>query len=264
MAEIPVFRIHIERMKKEKFVAIAAHLGLRGEPAATEDALFMHDKQRALAYAMPGSRFAGLLFFTDASQGIAAQVGRVPGSKVIEDWTGAFLKRLQLLPRPTGDEQIRASFASRVLRRESVVEEGEKARKIQRVPLTAEIAFDVRVNDHHVTGPRAKVRLAFKSAKGPVWIHRGLWEKLDVFERRPLLTEDDVYRKLADRLSGRGSTRKPWRMVGMRLAYFAGEFCGGPDLLLPYYFAEVEFRDPKDEVRDRQGPRQLIQMPACP
>ena len=54
MAEIPVFRINTERMKKDKFVAIAAQLGLRGEPLATEEALFIHDKQRALAYAMPG------------------------------------------------------------------------------------------------------------------------------------------------------------------------------------------------------------------
>lgn len=264
MAEIPVFRIHTERMKKDKFVAIAAYLGLRGEPAATEEALFMHDKQRALAYAMPGSRFAGLLFFTDASQGMAAPVGRVPGSKVVEDWTGALLKRFQLLPRPSEDKEARASFASRALRRESVVEEGQTAKKIRRVPLMAEIVFDVQVNDRHVTGPRAKVRLAFKTAKGPAWIHRCLWEKLDLFESRPLLAEDEIYRKLSDRLAGRGSTQKLWRVIGMRLAYFAGEFCGGPDLLLPYYFAEVEFRDSKDEVRDRQGPRQLIQIPACP
>jgi len=264
MAEIPLFRIYTERMKKDKFVAIAAQLGLRGEPVATEEALFMHDKQRALAYAMPGSRFGGLLYFTDASQGIAAPSGRVPAGKAVEGWTGALLKRFQLLPPQSEDKQVRVSFASRVLRRESVVEEGQKAVKIRREPLTAEIAYDVRVNDHHVTGPRAKVRLTFKNPKGPAWINRGLWEKLDVFETRPLFSEDEVHRRLSDQLSGRGSARKAWRLIGMRLAYFAGEFCGGPDLLRPYYFAEVEFRDPKDEAGGRQGPRQIIQMPACP
>ncbi|MGD8453224.1 MAG: hypothetical protein PVJ57_15510 [Phycisphaerae bacterium] len=263
MTEIPVLRMHIERMKKDKFVALARQLGLRGDPVVTDEALFVQDKQRALAYAMPGSRFGGLLFFTDTAQGIVTPVGRVPGDKVVEDWTTQMLKRFQLLPRPTADKQIRASFDCRVIRRESVVEEGQEARKIRRVPLATEIVFDVRVNEYHVTGPRARVRLAFKNAKGPMWVHRGVWERLDVFESRPLFAEDEVYRRLADRLNTRGSARKPWRMVSMRLAYFAGEFCGGPDLLLPYYFAEVEFRGPGDEAQDRQGPRQLIQLPAC-
>ena len=44
-------------------------------------------------------------------------------------------------------------------------------------------------------------------------------------------------------------------MLSMRLAYFAGEYAGGADLLLPYYFAEVEFRNPKDRERKLQGPR---------
>jgi len=264
MDEIPVFRMSTERMKKDKFVAIAAQLGVRGEPKATEEAWFMHDKQRALAYAMPGSRFGGLLFFTDAAQGLATPVSRVPDNKVVQDWAGALLKRFQLIPLPSADEKVQASFASRVFRRESVVEEGQKEAKIRRAPLTTEIAFDVRVNEQHVTGPRARVRFAFKNPKGPAWIHRGLWEKLEIFETRPLFAEDDVYRKLSDRISGRGTARKVWRMISLRLAYFAGEFCGGPDLLLPYYFAEVEFRDPANEKRDRQGPRQLIQLPACP
>ena len=51
-------------------------------------------------------------------------------------------------------------------------------------------------------------------------------------------------------------------MLSMRLAYFAGEYAGGADLLLPYYFAEVEFRNPKDRERKLQGPRQLVQS-AC-
>lgn len=264
MAEIPVFRMHTEPMKKDRFAAIAAHLGVRGELVATGDALFIHDKERALAYAMPGSRFAGLLYFTDASQGFASPAaGRLPGDKVVAEWADTFLKRFQLLPRPSDDSQLRTAFAPRTFSRESIVEEGEKTVKLRRVPIAAEVAVDVRANDCHVTGPRARVRLSFRAAKGPLWIHRGLWDRLEVFERRPLVSEDDAHRKLSDRLSARGASGRAWRLVGMRLAYFAGEFCGGPDLLLPYYFAEVEFRDPKFEGRDGQGPRQLIQMPAC-
>lgn len=264
MAEIPVFLMRTEPMKKDRFAAIAAHLGVRGEMAATGDALFVQDKERALAYALPGSRFAGLLFFTDTSQGVASPVpGRLPGDKVVAEWAGAFLKRFQLLPIQSDKAQVKATFASRTFTRESVIEDGEKGVKLRRAPVAAEVAVDVGADGYHVTGPRARVRMAFKAARGPLWIHRGLWDTLEVYERRPLLSEDEVHRRLADRLTSRGAARRAWRLVGMRLAYFAGEFRGGPDLLLPYYFADVEFRDPKGEASDVQGPRQLIQMPAC-
>ncbi len=265
MAEIPVFLMHTELMKKDRFAAIAAHLGVQGELTATGEAIFVQDKTRALAYAQPGSRFAGLLFFTDTSQGFASPVtGRLPGEKVVEEWAGDFLKRFQLLPVQADKGQVTATFTSRTLVRESVIEDGEKGGKPRRVPLAAEVAVEVGAHGYRVTGPRAKVRMAFKGARGPLWIHRGLWNTLDVFERRPLLSEDDAHRRLTDRLSGRGATGRAWRLIGMRLAFFAGEFRGGPDLLLPYYFAEVEFRDPKGDSREGQGPRQLIQLPACP
>jgi hypothetical protein len=259
MTEIPVFRIHTERIKKDKFSAVAEHLGLRGNVASTSEALFIQNKQRALAYAMPGSRFAGLLFFTDQSKGMATPIERAPSSEEVKAWTDEFLKRFQLGPRETTDKQIRVSFATKVFRTESAVEDGKG---VKRVPVKTDIVSDVRVNDHYVTGPRAKVRLVFKSAKAPVWIHRALWEKLEVFETRSILTENEVYRKVSDRMTRRGETHKRWRMISIRLTYFAGEYSGGPDLLLPYYFAEIELRDPKDQEWARQGPRQLIQIPA--
>jgi len=262
MADIPVFRIHTERIEKEKFSAIADHLGLRGDAVVTDEALFMQDKQRALAYALPGSRFAGLLFFTDQSQNMAA-VERVPGAEEVESWTSEFLKRFQLSPRDSGDSRIRVSLSTRVLRSESAIQEGKETKDVRRVPVKADVLADLRVNDHHVTGPRAKLRLVFKNAKAPLWIHRALWEKLEVFETRTLITEDEAYHRLSDRLSKRGPARRAWRMLNLRMAYFAGEFSSAPDLLLPYYFAEIEMRDPSDGDRTRQGPRQLFQVPAC-
>jgi len=265
MPEIPVFRIHTERIETNKFEAIADHLGLHGKLVTTQEALFMQeDQRRALAYAQPGSRFAGLLFFTDQTQpGMAARVEHAPGSEEVGAWTDEFLKRFQLGPREMEDKRIQVSFATRVLRTESVVKEDREGKEVKRVPIKTDVASDLRVNGHHVTGPRAKLRLVFKTSRVPVWIHRALWEKLEVFETRPMLTEDDVYRMVSDRISKRGETRRAWRLVDIRLAYFAGEFSGGPDLLLPYYFAEIEMRDPKDGERARQGPRQLIQIPAC-
>lgn len=264
MSEIPIFRIRNERMDKAKFTAIAQHLGLRGEPVATDEALFLQDKTRAMAYAQPGSRFAGLLFFNDQSQGIAEPVDRVPGVDVIENWTADFLKRFHLGPGESKDERLRVAFTPRAVRIEAITEQGERRMDLKRTPLKTDIIADLRINDIDVAGPRGKVRMVFKNAKAPAMMHRALWETLEVFETRRLLTENDVYRIIGDRLTPRGATRKTWSLVRNRLAYFAGEFIGGPDLLLPYYFAEVEFRDPKDQERTRQGPRQLLQIPATP
>lgn len=263
MPDIPVFRIHTERIGKEKFAAIADHLGLRGDPAATDEALFVQDKQRALAYALPGSRFAGLLFYTDQSQNMAARVESFPAAEEVESWTSEFLKRFQLGPRDSGDDRIRVSFSTRVLRTESAIHEGKEGTEFRRMPVKTDVLADLRVNNYHVTGPRAKLRLVFKNATAPVWIHRALWEKLEVFETRTMITEDEAYRRLSDRLSKRGPARRAWRLLNIRMAYFAGEFSSAPDLLLPYYFAEIEMRDPSDRDRTRQGPRQLIQLPAC-
>jgi len=262
MKEIPVLRTYTEQIEKNKFADIAKHLGLRGDLVATKEALFMQGKQSALVYAMPGSRFAGLLFFTDQTNGVAAPIERTPGKEAVETWTQDFLKRFQLGPRESSAKQIRVSFATRVLRTESAVDTDKEGKDVKRAPIKTDVIFDLQVNDLKVTGPRAKVRLTFKSARAPVWIHRALWEKMELFEARPMLTEDEVYRKVKDRLSRRGETLKMWQMIGIRLVYFAGEYSGGPDLLLPYYFAEIEYRDPKDKERTRQGPRQLIQMPA--
>jgi hypothetical protein len=262
MDQIPVFRTHAGRIEKDRFMSIGRHLGIRGEFAATAEALFLHDKERALAYAMPGSRFAGLLFFTDQSQGMAAHVERAPGSDRVEAWSADFLKRFQLGLRESNDKKIQVSLSIRALRTDSVIEEGQENPKVRRVPAKTEVASALSINNLHVTGPRAKVRMVFKNARTPMWIHRALWDKIEVFEMRSLVTEDEAHRRISDRISARGDSARPWRLNEMRLAYFAGECCGGPDLLEPYYFAEVEFRDPKDQGQSRQGPRQLIQIPA--
>ncbi len=262
MAQIPVFRIHNQRIENDRFGAIAEHLQMRGKLIETEEALFMQDKQRALAYALPGSRFAGLLFFTNQSESIARPLDRADGIDEVEAWTDDFIKHFRLGPLESKDERIRVSLAIKARRTESAIEEGKEGERITRVPVKLDVVSDLRVNDYHVTGPRAKVRLVFKNAQAPISMHHAQWEKLEMFEERPMLDEDEARSKVADRLLARGKPAFKWQLVSMRLAYFAGEFKGGPDLLLPYYFAEVEFVNPKDEL-GRQGPRQLIQVPAC-
>jgi len=169
-------------------------------------------------------------------------------------------KRFQLGLSESKNDQIKVSFSISARRTESAIEEGKE---IKQVPVKTDVVSAIRVNGYYVTGPRAKLRMVFKNAKSPAWIHYGLWEKLEIFETRPILTEDHAYRKISDQLSRRGETSRTWRLINNRLAYFADEFRGGPDLLLPYYFAEIEFRGPKDSEQTRQGSRQIMQIPAC-
>ena len=49
----------------------------------------------------------------------------------------------------------------------------------------------------------------------------------------------------------------------VKLVYFANEYNGGPDLLTPSYFVEVEFVDPRYAGKESiQGPRQVLRLPA--
>ena len=261
MASIETFRIQTEQLHKDKFVAIADHLGMRAEVKATPAALFMQDKERSLAYALPGARLGGLLFFIDQSQGLGTLVERAPGHEEVERWTREFLERFQLGPRDSSSDRIRTTMGTRVLRTEAM-QEGQDRSDVRRVPVKTDVVSDLRLNDHHVTGPRAKIRLIFKHARQPACIHRSLWEKLEVFDERPMLSEDEAYHRVSNRIARRGQASKNWRMLNMRLAYYADELSGAPDLLLPYYFIEVEYRDPKSVEPRRQGARQLIKVPA--
>ncbi len=52
-------------------------------------------------------------------------------------------------------------------------------------------------------------------------------------------------------------------ITDIKLAYCAREFRGGPDLLVPCYFVEVEHRDKKLKApSDAQGPRHVVWFPA--
>jgi hypothetical protein len=88
---------------------------------------------------------------------------------------------------------------------------------------------------------------------------------IETFDDYQLIAEEDLrtivatfrgFARFKIRTRGRGST--PSTAPQSLVLVTRTEFRGGPDLLLPYYFAEVEFRHPKDEVRDRQDPWQLI------
>jgi hypothetical protein len=84
-----------------------------------------------------------------------------------------------------------------------------------------------------------------------------------VFEERELVPERDVAGALEERLAGRKGPKSANKVVDVKLAYWADEFKGGPDLLVPYYFIDVEFEDPAGrEAGIEEGPKQVFRVPA--
>ena len=95
-------------------------------------------------------------------------------------------------------------------------------------------------------------------------VHAGFWERLSRHDERELVSEHDVASAIRARLADRRNCQaRTAKLVDLRLVYWAEEFTGGPDLLVPWYFGEVELTDPQYTGKDPiQGPRQVVRIPA--
>lgn len=260
MSSIFLYRMKTESMKTGKFAEIAGHLGIKAEPVESEEALAIHDSERALAYAQPTGKFAGLLFYIDQSRGYAQPVDTLIDSKSAERWAVDFLDRFSLVPKKVEDKGVQLSFEIYTYEDQSVAFDGKERRRIN---LKTEIGSKIELNSIRVIGPRAKVRMVFKDQASPISIHRGLWESLEVYEERELLREHDIHTALKEKLAKRRDSSAYYHVVDCKIAYSAQEFCGGPDILAPFYFIEVEFEAANAEKRGvTQGPRQIFMLPA--
>jgi hypothetical protein len=260
MAGIFLYKMKTENMKEDKFVEIGRQFEIKGKPVATEESLAIHDSKHALAYAQPGGKFAGLLFYVDQSHGQAEPVEKVIDSKNAERWAVDFLNKFGLAPKKLDNDKIRLVFEIITYEDQAVSFDGKERRKLN---LKTEIGSKIEINGVPVLGPRATVRMVFKDRAEPVSIHRGLWESIEVYEERELVREHDVFTAVKENLSRRQDCKVYYDVVDCRMAYFAREFFGGPDILAPFYFLEVEYEAADADKRDRtQGPRQILMFPA--
>lgn len=260
MSKIRIFRQRVKHIEPKQFAAIAKDLKIKGKPVETEDALAVHADGRMLAYAQPGARFAGLLFYTDQTESRGAVAKKLPETKRAQDWTKKFLDQHDLLPRPSKEMETQTSIEFKARKPEAVVFDGRERKTVSTV---MDVAGAVTVDGMPVTGPRGKLRSMFKSGETPIAIHRGIWESLDTFEERDAISEDEAVNTVMSRLKDRGEKRQLHRLVTARRAYWAKEYEGGPDLLEPYYFVEVEFEDREAKKQGiSQGPRQVLLVPA--
>ena len=105
--------------------------------------------------------------------------------------------------------------------------------------------------------------MVFKDDKRPIYMHRGLWDDLEPFEERDLMSESEAVEQVKDQLQRSRNSKTFFDISDVRLAYFATEYAGGPDLLEPYYFAELMYESPKGEMDgEMTGPRRVMHFPA--
>ena len=258
---IYLFKRTTKKLPPELFTKLAAHLNIKGKPAETDEAFFIGDGIRALAFARSCATFAGLLFFADQSVAWGECTDKPVSEARARSWASDLFKKFDLAPKGGDDKRIRLDFGLEAFQSEAVVFNGKERR---RVKAKTDVMAKIALNGVPVVGPRGKVRMIFKEAERPVMVHAGTWDGLSVFEERELVRDHDVVRAVRDGLARREECgKRPYCIRDVRLVYFADEFRGGPDLLAPEYHVEVEFRDPRYSGKEQiQGPRQVVRLPA--
>lgn len=261
MPSIYIFKLKTARLEKSTVAAAAKELDIAESIQETDEVLAANTKSSTLIYAQPGSRFAGLFSYKDYSQGIADVTDKVVTVDEARAWSDAFVQRFALQPKEIQDERIRLDYEVISRQPEAVSFDGRE-RSYQKI--SSEIVAKIALNGIQVTGPRARLKITFKAnARRPAVIHRGLWDEIQLFEERELVRENDIAAAVKDRLAVRGKDASHYKLLDIRLAYFATEYTGGPDLLKPYYFVEVEFFPTNRESKARvAGPRQTLWLPA--
>ena len=260
MSKIMVFKRNVQKLKPENFLRMAEMLKVKGKMIETDNAIAVRDSERALVYAQPYAKFAGLLFYTDQSRGLADSAENLLDPKRAKRWATAFLKDFSLIPDKVDDDRVNLQVNLSSTQTDAVVFDGKERKKVKN---KTEIRSDIKLNEIPVVGPRAKVRIVFKEDEKPILIHSCLWNKIDVFEEKELLRVHDVAKVVKEKLVERACSQVRYDVISTRLAYFADEYAGGIDLLAPYYFIEIEFEDKKAKENGiTQGPRQLFWLPA--
>ncbi len=260
MPQISLYKTRAQRMPKKAFSKIAEGLGMTEKIVETEEALAVTDKTHALVYAQPCAIMAGVLFYTDQEKSLGEVSEKNLDVKRAKQWSDEFLKEFDLLPKQSDSQRIDFKCTTTAYHAEAVTFDEKKR---QRSIVSTEIRSQTTLDSIPVIGPRAKVRMVFKDKQRPIMIHRGLWKQIDTYEKREKLREHDVVKAVKEKLEKRRCDKICYDIRDVQLAYFAREYSGGPDVLAPYYFIEIEFDDDSpDKQRKVQGPRQIVHLPA--
>lgn len=254
MSNVNIFRYCPQHMKTDLFRTIAQDLRLEGEFAQGDEGMVLHNKRQILTWSQPNAKFGGVLFYVDRDRSLAEPTKKVPGVDSIKKYMNDFLERSRLMPIH-GKHDLSVKLDAKVT--EAMMEKGEK-KEVAHVPMRVDVSSRIQLDELPVMGPRAKIRAAFGDGEKPQFLHIGLWKTVDIYKTGELIPRDRLRTIIDDRIKRR-ERKIELRVRDVTLAYWAREYCGGADVLEPYYFVEIEHLDPKQRKdEESSGPRQVL------
>ena len=261
MSTIVIPRVRPMRLDPDHLRRVGDRLRVDGELIESEEAIAIIDGHRTVVHGQPSNRMGGLTTAIDTSRGIAPPVD---GERELLDPDKAAGIIAELLDdaglgtrRTRSDLALETRIDSRIT--EGVHFDGKERRPVK---VKTDVRARVTLDGLPVSGPRAGASATFTDDERPLRLLAASWDAVVAYEEVTLIERDEAIATLleahATRPERNGASRAEAAVLSATLAYWAGEYCGGADVLTPSWFVEVAQPNGKDEV----APRQLVRLPA--
>lgn len=258
MTTMTVARVRPTTLDDDRIQALAETISLRGELLRTDEAIALVGPDGAVVHGQPGNRMGGLTNLVDNRRGIADlppetdQRRLIPAEKaaaVVAELT----EKLRLGPAVAGGVTLDVRVDARVT--QGVTFDGKERRTFD---AKTDVRTRVYLDGILLSGARAGVSATFLDDASPVHLAVTTWDAVEAFDEVEVLEKDEVLENLLTAAKGRRKTT-PFEVVSASLAYWAGPYEGGADLLEPVWFVEVAHTPSRGE---ETGPRQLVKVAA--
>jgi hypothetical protein len=262
MSTIALFRISAPALDQDILRRVAESFHLGRNVTESDDAVAFHDDGRVLVRAGACAKFAGVLMYINHHAALGGIHEKPVDPERAGAWLSEFIGKHGLGPGKVGDDRARLELQPWSRFTEAFVFDG-KERKRVRARTDAGVRF--RLNGLPLSGPRTRIRAVFGGDELPLMVHVAVWDRLEHHGDAELVRAHDVVATLEKSIRGRTDCNLVVHAKALRLAYAASEeFQGRPDLLVPYYFVEIEspYHVTKGRADGGQAPRQLLKIPA--
>jgi hypothetical protein len=259
MTTMTVARVRPTTLDDDRITALAETISLRGELLRTDEAIALVGPDGAVVHGQPGNRMGGLTNLVDHRRGIADLPPETDQRRLIPAEKAAAIvaeltERLRLGPT------VADGGAKLDVRVDARVTQGVRFDGKERYAFDAKTDVRTRVllDGVPLSGPRAGVSATFLEDASPVLLAVTTWDAVEAFDEVEVLEKDEVVENLLAAAKGRRRAT-PVEIVSASLAYWAGPYEGGADVLEPVWFVEVAHAPAKGE---EAGPHQLVKIAA--
>lgn len=255
MPTVAIPRVRPAPLDLDTIASLARRFRVAGEHVEAEDAVVISSDAGVVVHGRAGNRMGGLTTAVDLTRGVASP-GREPLPAPTADSLSTELLEAHGLgaTRTRSELEITWRLASQIT--DAVVFDGEQRR---RQPAVTEVRARVLVDGVPVSGPRAGAALTFLDGEAPLRMTVTTWTALEVHEESELLDRDEVVAELLVPARDRRRRAPGLEILSMDLAYWAGPYAGGADVLQPCWFVLVRVTGLDGEANP---PRQLLRLPA--